>query len=86
MENGLSQLLAYGIYRGVMSGWPDSAYIPAADAMAAAVQDNVDDYGLVQDVCSAKSGFVTPGPNAEGQAWFIMLCAAGAKYQSMCAR
>ncbi len=85
VENGLSQLMAYGIYRGVASGWLDSAYIPAADAMFAAVESKVDDYGLVQDVCSAKSGFATAGPNAEGQAWFIMLWAARARYRSMCA-
>lgn len=82
VENGLSQLLAYGIYRGVTSGWLDDIYIPTADAMFAAVETKVDDYGLVQDVCSAKSGFVTAGPNAEGQAWFIMLYAARARYQS----
>ncbi|MBN1876361.1 MAG: glycoside hydrolase family 88 protein [Anaerolineae bacterium] len=86
VENGLSQLLAYGIYRGVTSGWLASTYIPAAEAMFLAVQSKVDDYGLVQDVCSAKSDFVIPGPNAEGQAWFIMLWAARARYQSRCAR
>ena len=86
VENGLTQLLAYGIYRGVASGWLDGGYIATADAMFAAVEGKVDAYGLVQDVCSAKSGFVTPGPNAEGQAWFIMLCAARERYQSMCAR
>jgi rhamnogalacturonyl hydrolase YesR len=83
VENGLSQLLAYGIYRGVVSGWLDSTYIYHADAMFEAVENKVDNYGLVQDVCSAKDGFVTPIPNGEGQAWFIMLYAARERWQNL---
>lgn len=80
VENGLTQLMAYGIYRGVLSGWLDSAHIPTADAMFAAVEAKVDAYGLVHDVCSAKTGFTIPVANAEGQAWYIMLYAARMKY------
>jgi len=84
VENGFSQLLAYGIYRGVTDGWLDGKTIDMADHIYEAMQQKVDQYGLVQDVCSAKSGFVTPGPNAEGQAFFILMCAARKKYRMAC--
>jgi len=84
VENGFSQLLAYGIYRGVTDGWLDAQTIDTADKIYEAMQSKVDNYGLVQDVCSAKSNFVIPGPNAEGQAFFMLMCAARQKYRKAC--
>jgi len=80
IENGFSQLLAYGIYRGVADEWLDKSYISYADKIYEAVNNKVNEYGLVMDVCSASTNFIVPGPNAEGQAFYMLMCAAKMKY------
>jgi rhamnogalacturonyl hydrolase YesR len=75
VETNLAQMLVYTIYRGVMGGWLDVAYLAAADRMRQAAHAKVDDDGLVQDVCGAPT-FDHPGTAPEGQAFFLLMEAA----------
>ena len=75
VETNLSQMLAYTIYRGLHEGWLGEAYRAHADRMRRAAHEQVDEYGLVQGVCSAPR-FDRPGTAPEGQAFFLLMEAA----------
>jgi unsaturated rhamnogalacturonyl hydrolase len=72
IETNLAQMLAYSIYRGVVGGWLESAYRPAADKMRQAARAKVDAYGLVQGVCGSPT-FDHAGTATEGQAFFLLM-------------
>jgi rhamnogalacturonyl hydrolase YesR len=78
VETNLAQILAFTIYTGVPGGWLPASYVPAADRMRAAARAKVDQYGFVQGVCGAPT-FDHAGVAAEGQAFFLMMEAAGAR-------
>jgi rhamnogalacturonyl hydrolase YesR len=79
VETNLAQMLAFSIYTGVSGGWLPAGYVPAADRMRAAARAKVDQYGFVQGVCGAPS-FDHAGVAAEGQAFFLMMEVAGARF------
>jgi rhamnogalacturonyl hydrolase YesR len=79
VETNLAQMLAFSIYTGVPEGWLPAGYIAAADRMRAAARAKVDQYGFVQGVCGAPD-FDHAGVAAEGQAFFLMMEAAGAGF------
>jgi rhamnogalacturonyl hydrolase YesR len=79
VETNLAQILAFTIYTGVPGGWLPASYVPAADRMRAAARAKVDQYGFVQGVCGAPN-FDHAGVAAEGQAFFLMMEAAGANF------
>jgi unsaturated rhamnogalacturonyl hydrolase len=79
VETNLAQMLAFSIYAGVPGGWLPAKYVSAADRMRAAARAKVDSYGFVQGVCGAPH-FDRAGVAAEGQAFFLMMEAAGSKY------
>jgi len=78
VETNLAQILAFTIYTGVPGGWLPVRHVPAADRMRAAARAKVDQYGFVQGVCGAPT-FDRAGVAAEGQAFFLMMEAAGAR-------
>jgi rhamnogalacturonyl hydrolase YesR len=80
VETNLAQMLAFSIYTGMRGGWLPASYIAAANHMRAAARAKVDQYGFVQGVCGAP-GFDHAGMAAEGQAFFLMMEAAGAKFE-----
>jgi unsaturated rhamnogalacturonyl hydrolase len=80
VETNLSQMLAYTIYRGLHEGWLDGTYRAHADRMRHAAHAQVDEYGLVQGVCSAPR-FDRPGTAPEGQAFFLLMEAAYGRTQ-----
>jgi len=79
VETNLAQMLAFALYAGATGGWLPASYIPAADRMRAAARAKVDAYGFVQGVCGAPR-FDRAGVAAEGQAFHLMMEAAGAKF------
>jgi rhamnogalacturonyl hydrolase YesR len=85
VETNLAQMLAFSIYTGVAGGWLPASYVPAADRMRAAARAKVDAYGLVQGVCGAPR-FDRAGVATEGQAFFLMMETAGAKFDRARAR
>lgn len=79
VEINCGQMFAYAIYRGVKAGWLDAGYLDAAERVYAAARQEVDDYGLVRNVCGMPS-FDHPGVAPEGQAFYILMEAARADY------
>ena len=79
VETNLAQILAFSVYTGVKGGWLPASYRAAADRMRAAARAKVDQYGFVQGVCGAPT-FDHAGVAAEGQAFFLMMEVAAAKF------
>lgn len=75
VETNLSQMVAYGIFRGIKSGWLPGQYFEKALLMRTAAHSKVDDHGFVQGVCGAP-WFNSQGRATEGQAFFILMEAA----------
>lgn len=80
VETNLSQMVAYTIYRGVYSNWLSKEYVTQAENLRTAVLDKVDKFGLVQGVCGAPT-FDKAGVAPEGQAFFLLMEAAAARYK-----
>jgi rhamnogalacturonyl hydrolase YesR len=76
VETNLAQMLAFAIYEGTSAGWLPATYLAKADRMRAAAQRKMDELGYVQGVCGAPN-FDRPGTSTEGQAFCIMMEAAG---------
>lgn len=75
VETNLSQMIAYGIFRGIRSGWCPDSYLEPALRLREAAHAKVDEHGFVQGVCGAP-WFNAPGRATEGQAFFILMEAA----------
>jgi rhamnogalacturonyl hydrolase YesR len=75
IETNCAQMIAYTIYRGVIAGYLDRAYLMQADKARDAAFIKVDEYGFVRDVCGMPY-FDRPGIAAEGQAFFLLMEAA----------
>ncbi len=71
-ETTLPAMLAYTIYTSIKAGWLDPSYKGPADRMRAAVNANVDEFGLLQNASKAPR-FNSPGTSPEGQAFFLMM-------------
>ncbi len=78
IETNLAQMLAFAIYEGVAGGWILPEYRASADKMRTAARAKMDVYGYVQGVCGAPD-FDRAGTSTEGQAFCIMMEAAGAR-------
>jgi rhamnogalacturonyl hydrolase YesR len=78
VETNLAQMLAFAIYEGVAGNWLPKSYVAAADRMRKAARAKMDAFGYVQGVCGAPN-FDHPGTATEGQAFCIMMEAAGRK-------
>jgi rhamnogalacturonyl hydrolase YesR len=81
VETNLAQMLSSAIYEGVAGAWLPANYKVHADRMRAAARVKMDAYGYVQGVCGAPN-FDRPGLSTEGQAFCIMMEAAGSKLES----
>jgi rhamnogalacturonyl hydrolase YesR len=79
VETNLAQMLAFSIYTGVLGNWLPASYVASADRMRAAARAKADQYGFVQGVCGAPT-FDHAGVAAEGQAFFLMMEVARAKF------
>jgi rhamnogalacturonyl hydrolase YesR len=78
VETNLAQMLAFGVYEGISGGWLPRSYLACADRLRSAAREKMDAFGYVQGVCGAPS-FDRPGTATEGQAFCIMMEAAGAR-------
>jgi rhamnogalacturonyl hydrolase YesR len=81
VETNLAQMLAFAIYTSVLGGWLPQQYIVQADRMRTAARAKMDAFGYVQGVCGAPN-FDRAGTATEGQAFCIMMEAAGMKYDA----
>lgn len=71
-EVNAGQMFAYTMYRGMRRGWLPDSYADAAERIRTAVQDEVDSFGLVRNVCGVPF-FDRPHVAPEGQAFYIMM-------------
>jgi rhamnogalacturonyl hydrolase YesR len=78
VETNLAQALAFAAYQGVSGGWLPDEYLAHADRMRAAARRKMDSFGYVQAVCGAPN-FDHPGTATEGQAFCILMEAAGGR-------
>lgn len=78
VETNLAQMLAFAVYEGVSGGWLPKSYLAHADRMRSAAREKMDNFGYVQGVCGAPN-FDRPGTSTEGQAFCIMMEAAGSR-------
>ena len=81
VETNLAQMLAYAIFVGIASEWLPASYRTHAERMRAAAREKMDAYGYVQGVCGAPE-FDRPGTSTEGQAFCILMEAAGGRADS----
>jgi rhamnogalacturonyl hydrolase YesR len=81
VETNLAQMLAFAIYEGIAEAWLPKAYLAHADRMRSAARAKMDAFGYVQGVCGAPN-FDHPGTSTEGQAFCILMEAAGRKAES----
>ena len=81
VETNLAQMLSFAIYHGIAQGWLAASYREFADTMRAGARAKMDSFGFVQGVCGAPD-FDRPGVSTEGQAFCIMMEAAGARLES----
>jgi rhamnogalacturonyl hydrolase YesR len=78
VETNLAQALGFAVYEGISGGWLPRAYLAQADRMRGAVRQKMDAFGYVQGVCGAPH-FDHPGTATEGQAFCMMMEAAGGR-------
>jgi rhamnogalacturonyl hydrolase YesR len=78
VETNLAQMLAYAMFDGVSQGWLSQSYLKRAYELRAAARGKMDACGFVQGVCGAPS-FDRSGTSTEGQAFCILMEAAGRK-------
>ncbi|HXX99991.1 MAG TPA: glycoside hydrolase family 88 protein [Candidatus Limnocylindrales bacterium] len=78
VETNLAQMLAYAVYEGVAGGWLAKSYLARANGLRDAARKKMDEFGYVQGVCGAPN-FDHSGISTEGQAFCIMMEAAGSK-------
>lgn len=71
-EVNCGQMFAYCIYRGMREGWLDTAYEEPAERIYAAACREIDQYGLVRNVCGVPH-FDAPHVAPEGQAFCILM-------------
>jgi unsaturated rhamnogalacturonyl hydrolase len=82
VETNCPQMLAYTIYRGMISGWLEGSYLGQAEKIQKATIEKIDQHGIVRGVCGIPHfdrSFIAP----EGQAFCIMLDAAAKKYSGL---
>ncbi len=73
VETNLSQMAAYTIYCGMREGWLNPArYEAEGDAMCAAAERRMDEFGFIRGVCGAPT-FDKPGFSPEGQAFYLLM-------------
>lgn len=75
-------LFAYGIYRGILTGWLAPVLKELADGCMDAVSENVDIYGFVRDVAGAPH-FNKSGISPEAQAFYLLAHAARVKVEQL---
>ena len=71
-EGTAAMMMAATIYRGAYTGWLSEDYIFHADLVYGTMQNYVDEYGIIHEVCGCPD-FVSIGTSAESMASFLMM-------------
>lgn len=68
-------LVAYGMFRGLATGWLGEEHRPMAERIRSAADARIDAYGFLSPVVGAPD-FARPGLSAEAQAAYLLMTAA----------
>lgn len=72
IDGTAAMMMAAFIYRGCRHGWLDKQYLQKADLVAETMENYVDDYGIIHEVCGCPD-FVSSGTSAESMAAYLMM-------------
>lgn len=72
VDGASAMMMAAAVYRGCHSGWLSKDYLPYADKVVATMDQYVDDYGIIHEVCGCPH-FLSVGTSAESMAAYIMM-------------
>ena len=75
VEGTAAMMMAAFVYRGIAGGWLDEKYRAAADKVRVTMDDYVDEYGIIHEVCGCPH-FDRVGTSAESMAAYLMMHAA----------
>ncbi len=78
-EVNFGQMLAYTVFRGTKEGWLSGKYLPAALLARKSALAQVDEYGLIRNVCGTPH-FDRPFVAPEGQAFHLLMESAYDKF------
>lgn len=73
-EGTAAMMTAAFIYRGVTGGWLSTEYLMYANKVRETMEDYVDEFGLIREVCGCPH-FQSPGTSAESMAAYLMMWA-----------
>lgn len=71
-EGTAAMMLATFIYRGIAGGWLEEEYAEYAERVRIVMEDYVDEFGLIQEVCGCPD-FLESGTSAESMAAYLMM-------------
>lgn len=71
-EGTAAMMMAAAIYRGIYAGWLSEDYMFHADLVYGTMQQYVDEYGIIREVCGCPD-FNSCGTSAESMASFLMM-------------
>lgn len=83
VEGTAAMMMATFIYRGVLGGWLPEHYIQKAEPVYKTMDQYVDDYGIIHEVCGCPD-FLEVGTSAESMASYLMMHAHREKWAAEC--
>ena len=81
-DGASAMMLAAFVFRGVANGWLPAEYLPRAKRVLDVMDEYVDEFGVIHEVCGAPD-FVRSGTSAESMAAYLMMRAFSEKVLTM---
>lgn len=72
VDGASAMMIAAFIYQGCLKGWLPKEYLAHADKVACTMEQYVDEYGIIHEVCGCPD-FLTVGTSAESMAAYLMM-------------
>lgn len=72
VEGTAAMMMAAFVYRGIAGGWIPEKYRAAADRVRETMDDYIDEYGIIHEVCGCPH-FDRVGTSAESMAAYLMM-------------
>ncbi len=71
-DGASAMMMAAFVYRGIAHGWLPAEYLARADLVTATMEQYVDDYGIIHEVCGCPD-FIIQGTSVESMAAYLMM-------------
>lgn len=72
VDGASAMMMAAAVYRGIKAGWLDNKYANIADKVPEVMDNYIDDYGIIHEVCGCPH-FIESGTSAESMAAYLMM-------------